>query len=192
MANVNANPRQATKPAAVAPMPTAAPQSPSVPISLYREVVTELQTAQGMLKTLQTDNQQLMQQNQQLRLEIERVVQSSLRLRQVADGYQHDGAIAPVDPTLTNLEAIFDLPPATIIQAPSRQKSAKSKTSLPAEISPSSEKRLTEQEPQLRQSAPPDKSSEISAWWLALVICTIIVTAFGTGFLIVRPLLPPR
>lgn len=192
MANVNAKPKQATKPSAVSPIPTTTAHSPSVPISLYREVVTELQTTQGMLKTLQTDNQQLMQQNQQLRLEIERVVQSSLRLRQVADGYQNDSAIAPVDPTLTNLEAIFDLPPATIIQSPSRQKAAKAKAHSLPELEPSTEKRLTEQEPQLRQSAPPDKSSEISAWWLALVICTIIVTAFGTGFLIVRPLLPPR
>lgn len=191
MTNVNAKPKQATKPPAVAPISTTAAQSPSVPISLYREVVTELQTAQGRVKTLQTDNQQLMQQNQQLRLEIERVVQSSLRLRQVADGYPNDSAIAPIDPTLTNLEAIFDLPPATIIQS-SRQKPAKPKTSPLPELEPSGDKRLTEQEPQLRHSAPPDKSSEISAWWLALVICTIIVTAFGTGFLIVRPLLPPR
>jgi hypothetical protein len=171
-------------------MPTTVAHSPSVPISLYREVMTELQTAQGMLKTLQTDNQQLMQQNQQLRLEIERVVQSSLRLRQVADGYQNESAIAPIDATLTNLEAIFDLPSATIIQSSPRQKAAKPKANPLPE--PSVEKRLTEQEPQLRHSAPPDKSSEISAWWLALVICTIIVTAFGTGFLIVRPLLPPR
>lgn len=191
MANVNAKPKQATKPPAVAPIPTAAAHSPSVPISLYREVATELQTAQGMLKTLQTDNQHLMQQNQQLRLEIERVVQSSLRLRQVADGYQNESAIAPMDPTLTNLEAIFDLPPATIIQSPSRQQAGKSKVNA-AEINSAAEQRLTGQESQLRHSAAPDKSSEISAWWLALVICTIIVTAFGTGFLIVRPLLPPR
>ena len=49
--------------------------SPSIPISIYREVTAELQTVQSQLQTLKTQNQQLTQQNQQLRQELENVVQ---------------------------------------------------------------------------------------------------------------------
>ena len=52
--------------------------SPSIPISLYREVTAELQSAQAMLDSLKTHNQQLLQQNQELRREVETVVQASV------------------------------------------------------------------------------------------------------------------
>lgn len=59
--------------------------SPSVPLSVYREVTTELQAAKAMLNSLHTQNQQLVKQNQQLRQEIEKVVQSVLHAQQIAD-----------------------------------------------------------------------------------------------------------
>jgi hypothetical protein len=62
--------------------------SPSVPISLYREVTAELQAAQAMLDSLKTHNQQLVQQNQQLRREVETVVQVSQQLQQVVNSAQ--------------------------------------------------------------------------------------------------------
>jgi hypothetical protein len=41
---------------------------------------------------------------------------------------------------------------------------------------------------------PPKKpeAKELSGWWLALTILLIMLTAFGTGYLIVRPLLENR
>ena len=61
------------------------PYSASVPLSVYREVTTELQAAKAMLNSLHAQNQQLAIQNQQLRQEIEKVMQSVLHAQQIAD-----------------------------------------------------------------------------------------------------------
>ena len=52
---------------------------------------------------------------------------------------------------------------------------------------------FTEQEENryLRRS-PIERASEINGWWLAIAIFLIVATAFGTGYLIVRPLLQHR
>jgi hypothetical protein len=146
-------------------------QSPSVPISLYREVASELQTTQTTLQSLKTQNQELTQKNQQLRLEIERVVQSALHLRQVADptwGSAMGIAIAPPPPAELTLQE-------------------------PVELSTASPEQLfAEQEATSLQPSASEATAEISTWWLIVIICTIVITAFGTGFLIVRPLLPSR
>lgn len=146
-------------------------QSPSVPISLYREVATELQTTQTTLQSVKTQNQELVQKNQQLRLEIERVVQSALHLRQIADPSW--GSAAGEQSVAVDL-------------APRAQGEA---AVLPAASAP--EPRFTEQATPIPPRAS-EATAEISTWWLILIICLIVVTAFGTGFLIVRPLLPSR
>jgi len=64
------------------------PQRASVPISVYRELAAELQTAEAMLDSLNAQNQQLVQQNQHLRQEIEKVVQSALHMQQVVASLQ--------------------------------------------------------------------------------------------------------
>ena len=56
--------------------------SPSVPISVYREATAELQAAQIKLESLKVHNEQLMQQNQKLRIEIEKVVNSAMQLQE--------------------------------------------------------------------------------------------------------------
>ena len=66
--------------------PAATPAySPSVPLSVYRELAVELQAAQALLDSLNVQNQHLTRQNQQLRQEIEKAVQSILHLQQVVD-----------------------------------------------------------------------------------------------------------
>lgn len=167
------------------------PQAPSVPISLYREVATELKAAQAKMETLTVQNQQLSQQNQQLRVEIERVVQSALQLRQTADAHLPANQLsvhpAPASPSaLQGLELHFQ-PPAAPVSAPN---AAAPETLDPGATAPRS--LFTEQEGKLRQSAPKERNTEMGGWWLAIVICFIIVTAFGTGFFVVRPLLPSR
>lgn len=167
------------------------PHAPSVPISLYREVATELKAAQAKMETLTVQNQQLSQQNQQLRVEIERVVQSALQLRQTADAYSpinqlpaHQASAPPS--VLQGLELHFQ-PPAAPTTAPNV---VTPETLEPGVATPRS--LFTEQEGKLRQAAPKERSAEMGGLWLAIVICFIIVTAFGTGFFIVRPLLPSR
>ncbi|MDX2241172.1 MAG: hypothetical protein NW224_10855 [Leptolyngbyaceae cyanobacterium bins.302] len=159
------------------PKPASAPggaHSPSVPISLYREVASELQTTQTTVQSLKTQNQELTQKNQQLRLEIERVVQSALHLRQVADPSWGSMAGATIaQPTAADL-IVRDREEPTVLPT----------------VAP--EKLFTEQEVPSVQPTPSETTTEISTWWLLVIICLIVVTAFGTGFLIVRPLLPSR
>lgn len=158
--------------------PGSSPNSAAVPISLYREVASELQSTQLTLESLKAQNQELTQTNQQLRLEIERVVQSALRLRQVADptwGGVSGTAIAP-----TSIPAELLAPPA-----PTQE----SKELLP---SPEMPPLFTQQELPPVKPTVSEATAEVSTWWLVLTIVLIVVSAFGTGFLIVRPLLPSR
>jgi hypothetical protein len=57
--------------------------SSSVPLYVYRELATELQTLQGRLDVVTTHNQKLAQENQILRQEINKVVQSCLELQKL-------------------------------------------------------------------------------------------------------------
>lgn len=178
--------------------------SPSVPISLYRQVATELQATQTQLETLQAENRHLTEQNQQLRLEIERVVQSALQLREVANSYQAVDSLPESVDRFSSLELHFETPPApepeplprrqpprAVAPEPEPLPRSKAPRETPPEPAALAEQLLTGQESQLRKAAPPDKA-EVGGWWLVLVIFLIVVTAFGTGFLIVRPLLPSR
>jgi hypothetical protein len=183
-------PRTNAKPNAKVPESPAPPSnaySPSVPISLYREVTTELQSAKTQMESLRLQNQELVQQNQQLRLEIERVVQSALQLRQIAD-LQHSVSLPPSESPVPNVEVYFETPPAFHAQ-PEPPEVAKSN---PPELPISEKAVFTEQQLQPRQKMDSSRSSGMGNWWLVLVIIAIVVTAFGTGFLIVRPLLPSR
>lgn len=174
--------------------------SPSVPISLYRQVANELQEAQAAMESIKVQNKQLVEQNQQLRLEIERVVQSALHLRHLADAYQPIQPQPEAEPQ-PDLEIHFEAPPAPKPQPPQRKSApskrpptskAPAKADLP-ELTPAAPDRLlTEQEAQPRRIAQPERTAEVGGWWLLLIIFLIVVTAFGTGFLIVRPLLPNR
>lgn len=62
--------------------------SPSVPISLYREVTAELHNSKTTLTSLKTQNQQLVQQNQQLRRELENLTQAAIQFQQAINTAQ--------------------------------------------------------------------------------------------------------
>ncbi|MGH7997906.1 MAG: hypothetical protein ACREPR_00340, partial [Brasilonema sp.] len=49
--------------------------SPSVPLSVYRDLATELQGVQAKLDALNAQNQHIMQENQLLRQEIAKAVE---------------------------------------------------------------------------------------------------------------------
>ncbi len=183
--------------------PSSAPQTanaycPSVPISVYRELAAELQAAEAMLDSLNGQNQNLVRQNQQLRQEIERVVQSHMHLQQVLASFQSVSATeappayseARSEPTL---ESTVRRPRTTPTPVPPPVESppppSPSQIAEPA-ASPFSEKVFTEQEEgRYRRPTPPERSSDVNGWWLVVAIFLIVATAFGTGFLIVRPLL---
>ena len=189
---------KATRPGKSAATP---PQTyaPSVPISLYREVSTELESIQASLDSLTAQNQQLVQENQELRRELDRVIQAGLQLQQAINAVQetspvgnfpmfstpspaHSGEIPLMSPSLTT-EATS--PPFN----PSVFPFAQTESTSPI----NSDKLFTEEaQPAYRLRSQPKKSSDVSGVWLAIAICLIIVTAFGAGYWFVRPILMKR
>lgn len=180
--------------------------SPSVPISLYREVTAELQAAQAMLDSLKTHNQQLVQQNQQLRREVETVVQVSQQLQQVVNSAQSvtqtgmpqmpsvkfDFSVEPDQRAPTTSETNSALP-----QAPPAPQTVAFPFPLPepeptaASMPQPLPEQLFTEVPEIpyRLRSKPKKASDLSGLWLAIAIFLIVIAAFGAGYLVVRPLL---
>lgn len=166
--------------------------SPSVPISVYRELAAELQTAVAMLNSLNVQNQQLEKQNKQLRQEIEKVVQYVMHLQQV------------IDATVVNVEVYHPYPDkpksnrAASSPRPTRQtqRSVATPNAYPGATkgNGASNRAFVEVEEVDADSYrrfQPD-ATEISGKGLAIAILLVIVTAFGAGYFLVRPLLSSR
>ena len=162
---------------------------PSVPISVYRELAAELQAAQAMLDSLNGQNQQLVKQNQKLRQEVEKVLQSTQHLQQVVD------SLTPVTSAHTPQRHSIPSEPRP---TPSIPKSAPSRLKvdvppphphLDASTSPYRESVVIEEESRSRRTSASEGYREVNGWVLIVAIMLIVLTAFGTGFLIVRPLL---
>ena len=177
--------------------------APSVPISLYREVTAELQAAQAMLDSLKTHNQQLVQQNQQLRREVETVVQVSQQLQQVVNSAESatqtgipqmpsvkfNFSVEPEPPTPVNSRVNSTIPqPPQTVAFPFPLPEPLPTAGPGPEILP--EKLFTEvAEAPYRIRSQPKKASDLSGLWLAIAIFLIVIAAFGAGYLVVRPLL---
>ncbi len=151
--------------------------APSVPISLYREVSAELQSAQATMAALKKQNQQLLHQNQQLRQEIDRVILSVAQMRQ-----------SVVNLPAINLELPAEVPHIEVMPAAGTGAHNFRGNGLPSPLI--SDDIVTEQAPLRRKIQTEKVPTKQNGWWLGLVILLIVITAFGTGFLIVRPLLP--
>ncbi|MEG4008383.1 hypothetical protein QUA41_22185 [Microcoleus sp. Pol11C1] len=177
--------------------------SPSVPISLYREVTAELQAAQAMVDSLKTHNQQLVQQNQQLRREVETVVQVSQQLQQVVNSAQ--SVTQTGMPQMPSVKFNFSIEPPPPAPATSRTNSTVPQppqtVAFPFPLpepepkgspmpQPLPEKLFTEvPETPYRVISQPKKTSDLNGLWLAIAIFLIVIAAFGAGYLVVRPLL---
>ena len=160
--------------------PAAPPASPSVPIPVYRELAAELQATRAMLEAINTKNQQLSHQNQQLRQEVERVVQLGLNLR-------HWVEAAPIAEPVKLTEIKPDRPLAS-------PESTAAAAAIAAKLRDStliSDELFTEEGlPLSRPEAKPAKN--LNGLWLTLTVLLIIVTAFGAGFLLMKPFLSNR
>jgi hypothetical protein len=167
--------------------------SPSVPISVYRELAAELQNAQSQVNSLKAQNQQLLKQNQQLRQEVEKVVHSAQRLQQVVESFGTDSRVeVPRPKPVMQPEPRLVPPPAPprpapsvpVVEFPPPQEHPEH------DFSPYGETLVIEQEDtRSRRPRQSEGFSEVSGWMLVVAILLIVLTAFGTGFLIVRPLL---
>lgn len=157
--------------------------SPSVPLSVYRELAAQLQTAQAMLNSLNAQNQQLAKQNQQLRQEIEKVVQYVMHLQRVVDANVVDRVDVYHPDEQSKLRASRPVSSPRSMRQGSKPSVAK-------------EHRFTQveevEQASYRPRFPSASASEISGWRLAIAILLVIFTAFGAGYFLVRPLLSSR
>jgi len=172
--------------------------SPSVPISVYRDLASEVKEKQVMLESLRQQNQQLVQQNQQLRGEIEQLVRSVVRLQQIAHAYEPSIAVAPPspprqagpepltsEPTFTP-ESRVENPPAAAPESEDED------SDPPVDLPPSPEDLPLFSEEQQRpypHPSAPERSSDLNGIGLAIAIFVIAAMAGTASFLIVRPLI---
>ncbi|MDY6936629.1 MAG: hypothetical protein SWY16_03095 [Cyanobacteriota bacterium] len=147
-------------------------KSPSVPLSVYRELAAELQATQAMLDSLHVQNKQLTGQNKQLsdrngqlRLEIANTIESVDRMRQVANLEELSDGTAG-EASISELE-IPSAPP--LKRTPNRAEGA---------LFPQN---VTEQP----ASPPPiwgTPEGHIDRKWSIAVVVAIVMAAFGAGY----------
>lgn len=183
-------------------------QSPSVPLTVYRELAAELQATQAMLDSLHAQNQQLSRenqnlshQNQQLLSEVHNVVNSALSLGQIADAL-HGATHAPADlspqshssPRRSEALPQLDRPQGTLPANP--PKPGQSQDPL-SNLPPLSQQ--FPQSPTLQPHPTPPIPRRRTQWrrkrvisqrrlWLLIAIFAIIITAFGAGYWFMRPI----
>lgn len=170
--------------------------APSVPVSVYRELAAELQATKAMVDSLSAQNTHLNNQNHQLRQNIHQMVQVALQLG------HHAGVAHPAEAEMTYSTPPLDLHPHSqaeravvqpmpfleeepVPRAPESPRPTRAKAGL--------SKVFTEQTGENRRySLESPASGSLSTLWLIVSIAVIILTAFGAGFLIMRPLISDR
>jgi hypothetical protein len=145
--------------------------SPSVPISVYRQVTGELEATQQRMESLQVQNQRLTQENRQLRQELQGFLELAQHLQQVVITLDRSPTFTPkkqpnkpiaVNNAIENNPLPSDNPLNQVEEIP---------------VSPSLHYEIEE------------KVKGMNGWVLAIAITLILLTAFGMAFLIIRPIL---
>ena len=165
-------------------------QSPSVPISVFRDLAAELQATYATINALTTQNQELSQENQLLRQEINKVVKSTLHLQNLVDSYASTryNQIPHPSPYIRN-ETNFPVPLADPDQQIPRPSASFVTASPVLEISNSiPEPIFIEEEEVEYYTSTEAEAATVSSWWFIFAILLIVLMGFGTGYLIVRPL----
>lgn len=157
-------------------------QSTSVPLSVYRHLAAELQATEARLNSLNAQNKQLVTENQYLRQEIEKTVQSVLQLQQSVDSAV--SISRRYSQATNNFRTEVQHPKSELLPMPEKS----FVVSLPTKEA-GLEKVFTEQESVRYRRRFSTEHPKMSRRWLAIAIVLTMVTAFGAGYLIVRPLL---
>lgn len=160
--------------------------SPSVPLSVYRELAAELQATRVMVDSLNAKNQELTLQNQKLRQEIHRFAQSAIALNALAGGNR------PAVPLSQSAQPVASRSQPETVLHPSLEETAAASAIAAKLRSPDAVPvgELFTEEQMLPNLPPEKKPRDLGGLWLTMTIVLIMVTAFGAGFLVVRPLLP--
>jgi len=159
---------------------------PSVPLSVYRELALELQATQATIDALRSQNQQLAKQNHCLRQEIEKVVQHVSYLQQVVD----TTVANQVEVDRVERHQVKPKRPPSGLRAEHQGAATTAKTSggHPPEFVAIEEVEVNNS----HRRSQPEGSARMSGWGLAIAVSLVVVTAFSTGFLLVRPLASHR
>ncbi len=184
------------------PTPTTQAYPPSVPLSVYRELSTELQAAQARLSALTTQNQQLAQENQLLRQEITKVVESFSRLQNFVDSH----ATPSYHQTTQAVGDVKSAAKQPVTQVHPRQQVSRSRPPVVPKVPHEKNRRqdfsipviemnfpipepvfIEEQQVSYYSSTEPDAKG-LNGWWLIITILLIMLTAFSAGYFVVRPL----
>lgn len=172
---------------------------PSVPMYVYREIVEQLQATQAQLSAIQTNNQQLAYHNQKLQQEVEILMQSAYKVQQLA----HQEIITPQTEKVRKKQSNSHHRSQVRLYPHNQQASRNShishshQTNKVKPIWQAKSLHSAVKEPQIvtvkyapQHSSKQQKSSqEMNGWFLAIAIMIIVMTAFTSGFLLVRPLL---
>lgn len=183
------------------PTPTTQASPPSVPLSVYRELSTELQATQAKLHALTTKNQQLAQENQLLRQEITKVVESFSHLQKFVDSHTapdyHQVPQASNDKNAAKVPVTQARPPQQVSRShpPVIPKTPPEKSRRQDFSTPVMEMNfpipepvyIQEQQVTYYSTTEPD-AKELNGWWLIITILLIMLTAFSAGYFVVRPL----
>jgi uncharacterized membrane protein len=144
-----------------------------------------------MVDSLNAKNQDLTLQNQKLRQEIYRFAQSAIALNSLVDpspAAVNSPRATPAAATRTRPD-----PPETANLHPSPEEAATAADIAARLRSPDSASEFEElftEVPEHAHLPAEKKPRDLGGLWLTITILLIMVTAFGAGFLLVRPLLP--
>ncbi|AFZ00627.1 hypothetical protein [Calothrix sp. PCC 6303] len=180
----------------------------SVPLSVYRQLANELQAAQGKINQLGATNQQLVQENQLLRREINKVVESVESLQNLVSSSERENFSPQVAvDILRQNKKVATETSSNFVKTRTSDKKSVPNSNRPPTTPPTSKNRqprtvpnyipisetfyIEEEEVRYDYQHHPD-AAELNGWRLLISIFLIIITAFGAGYLVVRPLLEIR
>ncbi|WP_009632394.1 hypothetical protein [Synechocystis sp. PCC 7509] len=156
------------------PQPNVA-YAPSIPVSVYKELAIQLQASKALSEALNAQNQQLLRQNQQLQQELNKAIESVVYWRQI------NNAQKTPDRSFEQTQSVdHNSSPSAYGSLPFLPK--------PTKIAPV----ISEQEQGRYRRPSPASDAKISSWSLAIAIGLIMVTAFGAGYFMMRPLVRSR
>ena len=183
--------------------------SPSVPISVYKQLAGELNVAKNEISALKTENQQLRSNNQKLQNQVLQVIQAGEHLKQMVNRYDFGAAsyqIAPPEaaappkestPTFStpqlpesSPQAQYVAPPMATKLAP-QQKGQNSQRQATPTQSPKSAKPVQVATIDASSASTITEEAEggVNGWIIFLAAIAIVCTAFGAGYMVVLPLL---
>lgn len=142
--------------------------TPTVPMSVYRELAGELQTTKQQLDGLKQENQELNQQNKSLRLEISKLVQSVQKLETMLNYWDEKSHRSHEE---------------------SNQPPAENKYQSYLPQSHQDYWLNYQEESATLRPEKSAKSQEVNGWLVAFAIVMIVFTFAGIGFMVARPLL---